>query len=247
MRGSPPARFFSHATSDDSRHLIFCLCPRLSEFAIGRYVTLSRFRDVTLLRFSAIVQGAASFRLCSYNPGAAAFCVTAFGSRRAAWRCWEQHASGLLLPLFLAIWTIAVVNDFRLVDRVSMRVGGVEAGLFALGARDVFDFSAGPANGVVVIVVPVDLVIGDCSSRSNLAQQACGGQGVNDVVDGLDGNRADPLDDALTQFFDAGMSTLLSGAQQGEARLGDAQTRTAQRARIVRHHSCDSLSIGCTV
>ena len=160
----------------------------------------------------------------------------------------EGRFANLLFPsLCLAIRAVAVINDLRLVDRVSVSVRSVKAGLLSFCAGNVFNPPARPADGVMVIVVPVDLVIGDGSRRTNLAQQARRRQSVDDVVDGLDGNRADLVDDPLPQGLDAGMPALLRRAQKGQARFRDAQPRIAQRARIVSHRSCGSLSIVCTV
>ena len=160
----------------------------------------------------------------------------------------ENGSANLLFPLLcLAIRAVAVINDLRLVDCVSVSVRSVKAGLLSFCTRNVFNPPARPADGVMVIVVPVDLVIGDGSRRTNLSQQSRRRQSVDDVVDGLDGNRADLVDDPLPQGLDAGMPALLRCAQKGQTRLRDAQPRIAQRVRIVSHRSCRSLSIVCTV
>ena len=52
----------------------------------------------------------------------------------------ENGSANLLFPLFcLEIWAVAVINDLRLVDCVSVSVRSVKAGLLSFCARNVFN------------------------------------------------------------------------------------------------------------
>src|SRR4051812_2505491 len=84
-------------------------------------------------------------------------------------------------------------DDLRLVDREAVVVGRGQAGRLADGAVDVLRRAAGAADDVMVVVADARLVEGGAAAGLVSPEQPGAGQHVEDVVDGLRGERPDAL------------------------------------------------------
>jgi hypothetical protein len=122
---------------------------------------------------------------------------------------------GLLWGLGLAIGAEAPVNDFGLLNRETVRLERIHAGSAAFGTVDVVEAPASPADEVVVIVHPT-LVKGRGLGGLDPADEAVGGQGVEGVVNGLPGNRAEILAHDREDLIRAGMRVAGDRALHGE-------------------------------
>lgn len=140
--------------------------------------------------------------------------------------------------IFLAGGAEPPINDFGLVDRVAVIGGGVEAGRLSDGAVDIDDLLAPPADEVVMVVAHPRFVERRSTGGFNAADDPDGHQGIEIVVDGLAGQRSEPLSCGGHDEFGIAMpALLLHHVQHGLPGRGEAQTRLVQQVSDVFLHA----------
>ena len=123
----------------------------------------------------------------------------------------------------------APVGHLGLVDVEAVGEVGVEAGGGADGAVDVGDDSAAAADDVVVVVSRARFIAGRRSGWLDAPGEPGSGQGTEDVIDGLGGDRLEPAARLPGDLFDFQMATVAKNVEHGETRLGHSKTALAKQ------------------
>src|SRR5690606_9602980 len=109
---------------------------------------------------------------------------------------------------------------------------GVETRCLADDTVDVLDHAAAAAHHVVVVVADARLVESGGAGRLDAAGQSGAGEGAEDVVDGLSGDRGEPTTHLFGDLLDIHVATLAEYVEHGEPGLGHPQPGHPQRLRI---------------
>ncbi len=133
------------------------------------------------------------------------------------------------MSLLLALGTQAPENDLRLLNDKSMVGGGLQAGGCADRAVHVGGQAATAADKVMVVVSHPRLKAGRMAGRLNASDEAGLLQGVEIVVYGLGGERAEPLTGGVCNGFRIPMLSLAQDRpEDGEPGRGHPQTSPVQ-------------------
>jgi len=145
----------------------------------------------------------------------------------------------------LTLGTQAPEDHLRLLDEKSMAGGWLQTGSRSNRAVHIGGKSATAADKVMVVISHPSLIASRMAGRLDASEEASLLQDVQIVVNGLGGERAEPLAGRVCNGFRIPMLALAQdGREYGETGCGHPQTCPAKgflKCRYVRCHNTDYI------